>query len=108
MEREDTKSRYQKLEVPDFHSTIPAHLLGQLTDQGKYLVETLSKIEQQNQWLINAVLECNRVNVETDIRVQQVERWKEMLTSKWAMVSGVMLLAVPPAIEYALTRLLGK
>ncbi len=106
METEGTKSRYAKLEVPDFHSTIPPHLLGQLSLQEKYLVETLSKIEQQNQWLINAAIECNRVNVETDVRLQQMEKWKDMLTSKWAVVSCILLLMVPVAVKSLIDYLL--
>ena len=56
MADKDQKSRYTPLEVPEFNSTIPPHLLGKLTEQERYLVETLSKMEQQNTWLINSVV----------------------------------------------------
>lgn len=91
----DHESRYTPLEVPEFKSTIPAHLLGKLTEQERYLVETLSKMEQQNTWLIKAVVEGNRANIEEDKRLLKVERWKQNITSKWAIIAGLFLILFP-------------
>ena len=101
----DPKSKYTKLAMPEFKSTVPAHLIDKLTPQEKYVVETLSRMEQQNTWLMNAAMEGNRVNLETDVRVQRVETWRKILSGKWAILAlvGTMLVT---AIVSALVKYL--
>jgi len=91
----DEKSRYELLKVPEFKSAIPQHLLGKLTDQERYLVETLSKMEQQTSWLVDAAIKSNGANVELDLRQSRVELWKERVTSKWALGIGAVVMIVP-------------
>jgi len=92
-------SRYKELTVPDFKSTIPAHLLGRLTDSERYLVETLSKMEQQNTFLIGAVLEHRLAIRDGDIRLGKVEKWKANLSSKWAVIAVILAIIVPVALK---------
>lgn len=99
--------RYSELQKPEFKSSIPPHLVDKLSPQEKYLVETLSRMEAQNEWLIKASLENNRAERETDIRVQELQDWKTVVTSKWAVVAALLLLIVPVAIERAISKLLG-
>jgi hypothetical protein len=84
MEREDTDSRYPKLEVPKFESKIPAHLLNRLSDQEKWLVETLSKIDQKADWFMAVIVRTNEIEQEIDVRLAKVERF----TGKWAFIGG--------------------
>jgi hypothetical protein len=95
----DEKSRYELLKVPEFKSAIPPHLLGKLTDQERYLVETLSKMEQQTVWLVDAAVKANGAVVDIDIRQSKVELWKERLTSKWALILGIVVITVPVVLE---------
>src|SRR4051812_19391275 len=89
--------------APDFKSAIPPHLVNKLSEQEKYLVETLSRMESQNAWLIDSMLDQNRAAIETDVRVQVVEDWKSVISGKWAIVAGFILICVPIVI----TKLIG-
>ena len=102
----DRIPRYQELEKPEFKSAIPAHLVDKLSPQEKYLVETLSRMEAQNEWLIKAVLEGNRSVIETDLRVQEVQDWNTMVSSKWAVIAGFLLLCLPVIIKAIFDKLL--
>ena len=97
--------RYQELEKPEFKSAIPPHLVNKLSEQEKYLVETLSRMEAQNEWLINAFLEGNRSAIETDLRVQELQDWKSMVSSKWAVVAAFLVVCLPVVIKGILDRL---
>jgi len=97
--------RYQELEKPEFKSAIPPHLVNKLSEQEKYLVETLSRMEAQNEWLIKAVLEGNRSAIETDLRVQELQDWKSMVSSKWAVVAAFLLICLPVLVKAILDRL---
>jgi hypothetical protein len=96
---EITESRYKLLVVPEFKSTIPQPLLGKLSEQEKYLVETLSKMEQQNAWLITAVVEGNRINLEIDRRLVRLERWQSIFSGKWAVLVGIVILVGPVVLK---------
>lgn len=96
------KSRYRTLHVPDFKSSIPCHLLGKLGEQERYIVETLSKMEQQNTWIMLATVEANTAVIELDERQAKVETWKERVTSKWAMILGIVAVLAPVVIKTVL------
>jgi hypothetical protein len=98
--------RYTKLEKPEFKSTIPPHLVDKLSPQEKYLVETLSRMEAQNEWIIKVALDENRANIETDLRVQEIQDWKSMVSSKWAVVAAFLLICAPVVVEKILARIL--
>lgn len=93
------KSKYDLLAVPEFKSSIPAHLLGKLTDQERYLVETLSKMEQQNAWLIVAAVKASLAVVDLDTRQARQETWKERLTSKWSLLAVLGALVLPMLVK---------
>ena len=105
---EDQKSRYETTSVPDFKSAIPQHLLGKLTEQERYLVETLSKMEQQNAWLIVSAVKSNSAIVDLDVRQSRVELWKERLTSKWALVIGFALIIGPMLLQTLISFIFKK
>jgi hydrogenase maturation factor len=90
MDKDESGSRYPKLEVPKFESRIPAHLLNRLSDQEKWLVETLSKIDQKADWFMAAILRTNEIDREIDVRLVKVERF----TGKWAVIGAGCLMAV--------------
>jgi hypothetical protein len=90
MDKDDVDSRYPKLEVPKFESKIPAHLLNRLSDQEKWLVETLSKIDQKSDWFMAAIMRTNEIHREIDLRLLRVERF----TGKWAVIGAACVVVV--------------
>lgn len=108
MSDEQLKSRYRALVSHEFKSMIPPHLLGKLGEQERYIVESLSKLEQQNTWLMVAAVEANAAIMELDTRQTKVEIWKDRLTSKWAMVLGACVLLAPVLFKAAIEYLIGK
>ena len=91
-------SRYPLLEKPELQSTIPPHMMAKLTESERYLVSTVSKLEQQNAWLTEHTIENNHAIVEMDIWRQTIDRWKMKLTSKWAVVAVIAAVIIPAAI----------
>jgi hypothetical protein len=49
-------STLMPLEKPHFTSQIPAHLLQDATDRDKYILESLSVITQNNNWLVDETI----------------------------------------------------
>ena len=68
---DDLNSDIPPLDVPEFKSTIPAHLTGESPAHVKYIIESLSIIEQQNKWMINVAIETNTQVRKTNGRVNK-------------------------------------
>lgn len=105
-EHDEFQSQYPKLDRPSFEPRVPSHLLKQMTDEQRYMIEALSITEQQNEWMINAALENNRIyrdldrriqkgTAQTDARLQNVEGWQKMVTSKWSVAVAIILWLSP-------------
>lgn len=103
-DNDDKESKYRELEAPEFKSLIPPHLLGKLSEQEKYLVETLSVLGQQNAWLINATLEGNKANIELDRKVQSLVRWRAVLTSKWSLGAAALMVCIPVIVKVVIEQ----
>ena len=103
-DNEDKGSRYPALAVPEFKSTIPQHLLGRLSDQERYICESLSRMEAQNNWLILSTMEGNRAVRELDQRVAINERWRSGLTNRWSVVLYIVVLFVPVFLKSLFDR----
>lgn len=94
MENDSTKSRFQKLERPEFASKIPAHLVAKLDEKERWLVETLSKLDFKTDWVVDKVLESNTQQIDIDVRLQRVENWKAVLSGKWALLGAIGLMVL--------------
>lgn len=103
-DNDDKESKYRELRVPEFKSLIPPHLLGKLSEQEKYLVETLSVLGQQTEWLIRATVEGNQADIELDRKVQALMRWRTILTSKWALGAGALMVCVPVIVKVVIEQ----
>lgn len=67
------RPKYETVQAREFKSSIPAHLLGKLSESERYMVETMSKLENQSDWL-TAVAGQNRIIlIEMDARLGGVE-----------------------------------
>lgn len=95
------QSRYELLEKPDFKPTIPPHMLAKLSESEKYIVSAISVSEQQYAWLVEHALATNRNLIEMDSWRQSMERWKTIITSKWAVLAIIGGM-VAPAVLFAL------
>jgi hypothetical protein len=96
--------RFAKLERPEFKSTIPAHLLNQMNATEQYVVASLSRMEAVFEWLISSALAGNKADIETDLRLQVVEDWKAIVSSKWAVITVFILLLLPIVLEKVLNH----
>jgi hypothetical protein len=81
-EEEMLSSDYPALEKPVFHDNIPAHLLQNVDEHTKYVIQQLSTISQQNEWLIKAAIDTNKQVRHTNGRVKILESWQTQLDEK--------------------------
>jgi hypothetical protein len=127
-----SKSREAKLEIPEFKSTIPGHLLGKLSDSERYIIETLSKIENQSDWLVklavadntDLILLLDKASTTEDMldevaktadkvdtidkRVSTLWDWHQMLSGKWTVLWALLLIIVPVFLKYVLDLITKK
>ena len=96
--------RYPALVKPEFKSTIPPHLVDKLSPHERYLVESTSRMEAQNGWIIDAIIAGNRTNLETDLRVQDLQDWKTMVCSKWSIAAAFLMLSFPVLVKAILDK----
>jgi hypothetical protein len=76
------KSNYPELEKPSFHDNIPSHLLVNIDEKDRYVIQQLSMISQQNEWLIRAAIDTNEQVRHTNGRVKGLEAFKSKLQDK--------------------------
>lgn len=98
-EKSERIPRYQKLKQPEFKSTIPEHLVNKLSAQEKWVIEAVSRMEGQIEWIVTALLEGNRSNIESDLRIQELQDWKAMISSKWAVVAVFLGMLLPILLD---------
>jgi hypothetical protein len=108
MADEKQESRYKPLEVGEFKSTIPAHVLAKLPESERYLVEMVSKMEERDKWLIGAARGANQANIELDIRVSKQEKIMDRLLSKWAIVAYFFAVGLPVALKVLIEQWIKK
>lgn len=82
---------YAPLELKEFKSTIPEHILEKSTDQEKYILNSLSRGEQCFDWLIDATIRINDQMVRHHKRISTIEKWKENIMGKWATAVGIFV-----------------
>lgn len=126
---EQAKRRYDPVVPKEFRSTIPAHLLGKLSDTERYLVETMSKLENQYEWLAAVAIANGKNVIDLGERADVVEAWKSgveiatkgqsekvdklwdwktYLSGKWAAVWVVLLMVLPIILKYLFDLLTKK
>lgn len=106
MADEKQESRYKPLEVGEFKSSIPAHVLAKLPESERYLVEMVSKMEERDKWLIGAARSANQANIELDLRVTKQEKIMDKIMSKWAILAYLIAAALPVILKVLFERAL--
>lgn len=118
------KHHYDLLEPRNFKSTIPPHLLANLPDDERFMVETMSKLENQYDWLVECVLRGNSALLDLDERVTALENanadmaarlastekqedkvnklwdWKQFFSGKWALLAAIAVVVVPLLLKF--------
>lgn len=120
------KRHYDALVMREFKSTIPQHLLTNLPDDERFMVETMSKLENQYGWLADGMLRCNTAVLDLDERVTAAESaqaelssrtaafvqqsnkvnelwdWKQFFSGKWAVLTAAVLMLLPLVLKFLL------
>jgi len=104
---EQHESSFREVKKPVFDSRIPGHLTDRLSPQEKWLVETLSKLEQSAEWSVEQHVETNREARDLDTRAIRLEHWQSSLTGKNVVLKVISLL-VGSALLGALFKILGE
>jgi len=118
------KHRYEPMAPREFRSTIPAHLLANLPEDERFMVETISKLENQFNWLSDCAVKNNGSTLDLDQRVLELEAacreqkkrsaladtledkvntlwdWKQYFSGKWAVIGGIVLVVYPLLVKY--------
>ena len=84
------ESSYPQLELPEFESTIPPHLLEGVSKETQFVMENLNIQTQYIKWLCQSAIDTNLQVRKTNGRLKKVETWKEKISSIW-MVSAALL-----------------
>jgi len=105
-EQSSAPRAYELLELREFKSTIPPHLLGKLSESERYLVETMSRLENQNNWLVSALLKVNKDVLDCDRRITEINKtvatlsdWKQLISGKWAVVAALGLVVLSALLK---------
>jgi len=120
------KRHYEALALREFKSTIPSHLLANLPDDEKFMVETMSKLENQFNWLSEGLVKTNNAVVDLDERVNTLEGyhsdsaarmtalekqedkvnklwdWKLLFTGKWGVLAAIAIVVLPLILKFLL------
>lgn len=119
----DRPKKYETIVVEEVVAVIPPHLLDRLEVAERYLVETMSKLEQRYERLVTIAKKINhdlidcgqRVSAleetveqhaaklarleqsepDTREKVRQLWDWRSNFTGRWAVLAAIVLIVVP-------------
>lgn len=89
-EQHATDSTYPIIELPDFHSTIPEHLLQDVSRENRFVMENLNIQTQYIKWLCESAVDTNHQVRKTNGRLKKVETWKEKLSAWWVAAAAII------------------
>jgi len=126
----EDSSRYQPLQVKEFKSSIPQHILAKLSDGERYMVETMSKLENQGDWLIETIqvqhsalreldlrqtgtekwkseaehriVTVEKTSTDSSVLAEKVWDWKNLMTGRWAILFWLATILIPVALKFLL------
>lgn len=82
-------STYPVLEMPEFESTIPEHLLHDVSKENRFVMENINIQTQYIKWLCQAAIETNQQVRTTNGRLKKVESWKDKLSNWWVASAAI-------------------
>jgi hypothetical protein len=83
------ESTYPQLELPEFESTIPSHLLHGVSRENQFVMENINIQTQYIKWLCEAAIDTNQQVRKTNGRLKKVETWKDKISSMWVTVAAL-------------------
>jgi hypothetical protein len=83
-------SNYPALELPEFESSIPEHLLEGVSKDTKFIMENINIQTQYIKWLCEAAIDTNEQVRKTNGRLTKVENWKNKLTNGWTITAAII------------------
>ena len=86
-------SDYPELAIPVFEAKIPDHLLKDVPEDMKYIIQQSSLQSQSLEWLCRAMQDTNQQVRKTNGRLKVVEEWKEKVSSSWTLLVGILFVA---------------
>lgn len=78
-------STYPELELPHFESTIPEHLLQDVSKETRFVMENINIQTQYIKWLCEAAIDTNHQVRKTNGRLKKVETWKDKVSNAWVI-----------------------
>ncbi len=100
----DEEVRIREIRVREFQSNLPADLLEGKSSRDKDVLNSLSVIVQQIQFLVESTVTQNQDMRYLERRIIKIEKWKSFVGGKWALICYVVLLIVPAVVH----ALIGK
>jgi hypothetical protein len=97
-----------ELEAPRFAPQIPDDLMENLSKRDQHVLKTLSVMAQQQEWQIDAILNQNACLRAMERRQIRVERWKNLVMSRWGVFVGGIAIIGPYIVPKIMTRLIGQ
>ena len=89
-EQHATDSAYPIIELPEFYSTIPEHLLQDVSRENRFVMENLNIQTQYIKWLCESAVDTNHQVRKTNGRLKKVETWKEKLSAWWVAAAALI------------------
>lgn len=83
-------STYPKIDLPDFNSTIPEHLLHDVSRENRFVMENLNIQTQYIKWLCESAVDTNHQVRKTNGRLKKVESWKDKLSAWWVAAAALI------------------
>jgi len=120
-----SEKHYEPIQSKEFTSSIPAHLLEQLTPGERYFVEAISKQENQFNWASQCILANNKAILNLDDRLNKVEDdhatlttaktyvdkvdklwdWRNLMMGKWGIIGVIALILLPIVAKYVFEQI---
>ena len=84
------ESTYPQLELPEFESTIPEHLLTGVSKETQFVMENINIQTQYIKWLCQSAVDTNHQVRKTNGRLKKVETWKDKISNIWVTSAAIL------------------
>lgn len=107
-EEDDGILTVREVEMPTFMAAIPDDLMENLSKRDQHVLRTLSVMAQQVEWLMKVLIEQNSSLRSMEKRQIRVERWKNLLMSRWGVLVAILTVSGPYLLPRLTAWIFGK
>lgn len=93
------------LELPEFRAQIPDHLLDGRNKFEHHALITMDIMAQQTDWLCHEVIAQNQQLRRMEKEIIRLRRFRDTLTSKWAIASAIGVYIAPTIVPKLIAML---